>query len=81
MGVYLSPGLSANVERAGLWAYGVRWQFTRLAHDIGIIDFVIPPLTALLVGGVGWYVIQLANSASEGSVSEGQTTLDEQASA
>lgn len=62
MGVYLSPGLAENAERLALWVCGVRW---RSFAAIDIIDYCVPPIAALLVGGVGWWVIQLANSKTK----------------
>ncbi len=64
MGVFLSPGLSANLEPIALWALGKPWRWNG-PQNVGIIDLTIPPLAALLVGVIGWWVSHIANSSHD----------------
>ena len=62
IGAFLAPGLSANLEQILHWLNGIRWHGLQ---QIGIIDVAIPPLAAILVGGVGGYFMQAAAQTSD----------------
>lgn len=60
MGIILSPELRGHAEfwvlpLLGIDAFGS-------PPDVGAVDFVVPPLMALLLGGIGSYVIRHAET-------------------
>jgi len=60
MGVFLSPGLWANLEPFARWSMGLHWHWNGF-RPVSLFDMSIPPLCALVVGSAGWRVIRVAN--------------------
>lgn len=60
IGAYFCPGWAANAANIVVWLGGYRWGGLQ---PFGIVDMIIPPLAAAVVGGLSELVIR----ASKGS--------------